>query len=443
MAGFLPLISMSGVIAYLQSKKQSWLKRIIWICTGFALVPVLNSLFFALNSSYYARWFYMPILMMALATVISLEDHKIDLYRGMKWTLFITLGFMCIGIIPNVVDGEITLGLEGQPFKFWVNSAIALISLAGTFLIVSYFRNKNRKDQKIFIRALTVGVCVITVAYSCFYIGTGKSHSEYNQWIINTGINGRQNIDLNDNEFFRVDVFEGLDNQAMFWKMPTIQTFHSIVPASIMEFYPQVGVTRDVGSRPSADLYALRSLLSVKYLFSQDEKETQPAMPGFSYYTNQNGFNIYKNDNFIPMGFTYDYYLTQSMFDSTTTSYRGNLLLKGVLLSDMQILKHSDILKMYPDIEYPDYSDEALANDCANRRAESSYYFAYDNYGFTIQKSTFPLKTWCSSRCRGMRAGRQPLTASLWKLKRSTLALWRCACPRATMKSALTTRPQG
>ena len=31
----------------------------------FALVPILNSAFYALNSSYYARWYYMPVLVLA------------------------------------------------------------------------------------------------------------------------------------------------------------------------------------------------------------------------------------------------------------------------------------------------------------------------------------------------------------------------------------------
>lgn len=41
---------------------------------------------------------------------------------------------------------------------------------------------------------------------------------------------------------------DGMDNQAMFWKLPTINAFHSIVPGSVMEFYESVGVPRSVGS---------------------------------------------------------------------------------------------------------------------------------------------------------------------------------------------------
>ena len=71
-------------------------------------------------------------------------------------------------------------------------------------------------------------------------------------------LNQGEDIDLPDSDVeSRIDIYEGMDNQAMFWQMPTIQAFHSIVPGSIMEFYPSIGVTRDVGSRPETDVYGL------------------------------------------------------------------------------------------------------------------------------------------------------------------------------------------
>ena len=42
-------------------------------CAVLALVPVGNHLFVLENYSYYARWYYMPTLMMVLATAIALE----------------------------------------------------------------------------------------------------------------------------------------------------------------------------------------------------------------------------------------------------------------------------------------------------------------------------------------------------------------------------------
>lgn len=57
--------------------------------------------------------------------------------------------------------------------------------------------------------------------------------------------------------FARSDLYDSMDNLGMYWHLPNIQAFHSIVPASIMEFYPQVGVKRDVSSKPGIEYFPL------------------------------------------------------------------------------------------------------------------------------------------------------------------------------------------
>ena len=69
LGGWLPVFSMVGVFTWFANRKKTWLSRVVGICIFMALVPILNSTFYAFNTSYYARWFYMPILMMSLMTV--------------------------------------------------------------------------------------------------------------------------------------------------------------------------------------------------------------------------------------------------------------------------------------------------------------------------------------------------------------------------------------
>jgi uncharacterized membrane protein len=46
-----------------------------------AVVPVFNSAFVLFNGSYYARWFYMPVLMLCVATASALEDRHDPMIR--------------------------------------------------------------------------------------------------------------------------------------------------------------------------------------------------------------------------------------------------------------------------------------------------------------------------------------------------------------------------
>ena len=94
MTAYLPVVGAAGVFAYMGARKRSANTAILWTCLVMALVPVLNSSFYALNSSYYARWYYMPILIMCAATMHALEDADIDLMRGIRPVAVITAVYL-------------------------------------------------------------------------------------------------------------------------------------------------------------------------------------------------------------------------------------------------------------------------------------------------------------------------------------------------------------
>ena len=104
MSAYLPLCSLAGAMAYWRTRKGDSKKRIVATCAVFALVPILNSAFYALNSSYYARWYYMPVLILAAMTVCALEDPAVDAEaldspaRGIGGLMLATLAFAVVPV---------------------------------------------------------------------------------------------------------------------------------------------------------------------------------------------------------------------------------------------------------------------------------------------------------------------------------------------------------
>ena len=381
LGAWFPLFGMTGVIGFLQSRRKHWLKTLICLLFLMAFVPVLNAAFQLFNMAYYARWFYMLTLMMSLATVTSLQYGGVDWKRAVKWTLGITLGIaLPIGLMPRTVDGaekSTVYGLEDYPTRFWPYVAIALLSIALLVLIFQYYK----RDRKKFLRSCTAGIALITVVYASYFIALGKTQGDdSHNWVIPHAIDGKANISLPDTTNCRVDVFDGMDNQAMFWRLPTIQAFQSTVSNSILEFYPTVGVTRDVASRPQIALSGLRPFLSVKYLFDADNSATIPS-PGWVVDSYQLGFKVWRNTNYIPMGYTFDYYVSQSGYELCGS--KDKMLLKALVLSRSQIAKYSDILTELPESQALDFSDTTMSQDCTNRRDSACSSFRTDNYGFT------------------------------------------------------------
>ena len=380
-AGWLPLAGMCGVFAFMRAKRGHFVRQMILVSLVFALVPILNSAFFLFNSSYYARWYYMPILFLALASVMAFEDKDCDIVAGIKGAGVVTvLIAVAIGLMP-VKDGEeYTIGLEADPARFWLYVGVAVLCVALMAILFKGYQRHPRLPRYALITA-----CVISCAYGMMFVGLGKTHSYSTSYIIDTALEARDNFDLpkTENQFFRTDVYDGMDNQSMFWHMPTIQAFHSIVPASVMEFYPEVGVERAVGSRPETKYYALRSLLSVRWLFVNTDGEREFGMPGYRYHDTQNGYEIYENENYIPMGFAYDSYVDETQFEATPTLKRGNLLVHAAYLDWETADRHLDILTHADDAEASALGEVQFAEDCAARKAQSAHYFAFDKYGFT------------------------------------------------------------
>lgn len=386
MALWLPMVSMTGVISYVLSSKKNWLKKMLITSLIFALIPGFNSAFILFNDSYYARWYYMPILMMCLATALAFERRTtIDINRGIRWTVGFTLLFtIAIGLTPKKVNDTYEIGLSAYPARFWGYVVFALIGIAITIALIRWFPSRGVR----FKRLLLTGIALISVTFSWVYLGLGKSYSNDTNWIREVAIGGRGNLETHQNtdEFFRTDIFNSMDNLGMYWHIPNIQAFHSIIPTSIMEFYPSIDVKRDVSSKPDVSHYALRSLISVKYQYVPLDKDNASAhIIGFEKVGEQYGFAVYENKNYIPMGFGYTKQMAKETCEEASKDMRENAMLDAIVLENASMGKYDDILETVDEINYGDLSIDDFEADVKERNAQSAYYFKKDNKGFTAK----------------------------------------------------------
>ena len=394
LGAWLPLFGMTGVIAWLQMHRRHWVRRMLGICFLMAMIPILNSAFQLFNSSYYARWFYMITLMMSLATILSLESNRVDWKRAIKWNTGIVLAIgLAVGLMPYTEEQDgvtVTLfGLEDYPSRLWSYLAVSLICL-GLLAVIFRFRKRNPRLFRQSIGRCLAGVCVL---YSIFVLALGKTQTEnVHEHLIPYSLNGGEDVDVPGGlENCRSDFYDAIDNAGMFWQIPNIQAFHSIVPGSIMEFYPSIGVTRDVGSRPEISHYGVRALLSCKWLFDDDHDaeyfggvlRDTPQMPGWTFYENQNGFDIWENEYYIPMGFSYDYCVSRDTYNATYESDRELLMLKALVLENEDVEKYSDLLPEITDTSSLSFTESAYLDDCIARRETACTSFSYDNEGFS------------------------------------------------------------
>ena len=338
MTSYLPLCSLAGAMAYWRSRKADSKKRIVAVCAVCALVPVLNSAFYALNSSYYARWYYMPTLILAAMTVNALEDPDIDLdapARGIGWIMLATLVFAVVPVRDDTTETW-SFGVLKNPGQFFVVLGFGLLGLMLYRVLCSKWRQDSRFAQR-----MTAAVLVFACAFTMVHIGIGK----FGQWHTDSDLVEQDtNALLLKNDLpegdYRIDTYKIHDNIGMWLDKSCLQYFGSTAAPSILSFYPGLGVKRDVRSEPEITNYALRGLLSVEYLITTPEKRESfedEADAGWTYLADVDGYTLYHNDNYVPMGFTYDYYVTKATYEASVKTLRSNLLLRALVLEDEDV----------------------------------------------------------------------------------------------------------
>ncbi|MDE6087480.1 MAG: hypothetical protein K2G25_03755, partial [Oscillospiraceae bacterium] len=170
--GYLPLFSMTGVIAFFRKKPKHWASVLIALCILCAFVPVLNSMFYLFNAAYYARWYYMPVLVMAMMTAYAL-DHA-ELYAEWKTGLQVCTGVLCVYAVISLLPVKENEQLKffrfaSIPEYFLIAFVVSLLCLLGAWYL--YILRKEKQDFRKKALLLTTTACI---ACTCTIVLFGK-----------------------------------------------------------------------------------------------------------------------------------------------------------------------------------------------------------------------------------------------------------------------------
>ena len=372
-SGWIPMFGMTGVFASFTVKRRGWVKGIAVFLVICSFVPGLNSLFFLGNSSYYARWMYMMVMMFAVATIISL-DRKETRWKGALTASICAIAAIAVplGLLwydkPDTDKLDIQLGRAPFPMRFWIYVAIAVAGIVTVWYIIKHFRGTPK-----FSKALLLATSACIVIYGCVHIENGKEHSHASDFMVDQVLLGEDVVlPSAEEDFYRIDFYRTsslstIDNLNIYWHYPSIECFHTVVPPSIMNFYDLLDYNRSVGSRTLSTWYGLRSFTSTEYSFIQESRNKREVVTvdpsdesevskyessskwklletaedgkltyvkeefktdrGWVYYDTQNGFDIYRNENHLPMGFSYTQFMTESEFEKIGGGFQRQILL--------------------------------------------------------------------------------------------------------------------
>ena len=414
LASYIPMYGISGVVAFflMNRKKKSWEKRLMIICFAMAMLPVLNSSFSLFNSAYYARWFYMPILMMCLFTARAAERGKTSqMKNGTIAAILFFLFFVVVYLLPSRDEaGDIVF------FKMSDNNKIFLWDMFGTaFLcVLLYVANfvlpKTRgiakrigntvRHSAITYRDVAVLFLVIVSCIVSTYIPVRNGSSIISdrgkekwqeQMLFNT-------VEVDQTRFARGEVDSTSTNYDMVWGIPSIHCFLSTVPSEIFDFLKGAAdITRTVETNIPVSRAGMRALLSGRYYFENAEISKNRVFndgegtDGYTYLDTQNGFDIFENSNYIPMGFTFDFYIRESEWEKLEAKEHDYDLVRALILPDRTVDELEGTIDMREltamDIIEDEMSYFRFTGDCIARAGSACTEFDTDTHGFSAKTS--------------------------------------------------------
>ncbi|MGI6021444.1 MAG: YfhO family protein, partial [Lachnospiraceae bacterium] len=336
-------------------------------------IPILNASF-SLFAGVYARWYYMPILIMTSACAVVMDEflcrnksdtdneiYRKNIVKASVIQIAALIGFCAFLFFVKWDDN--TERLIYHPKIFAVFAGISLIGSVLTLLILLY---KKRMKFLFFGGFVCIFALVTTFGlvygYRNYAAYSGNEIKDRLEAYGNVSIEDCYRIDTDDNY---LDLGQGVSGRG---------TFCSTVSGSIFEFYDLLGLKRTVKSPEAPE--GLKYLISAAYSMEDEpisEKEyTQMYESGdFVCYE-------YFDPDVPKIGFTYDTYITESEIRELDTEKRVKCMLAALVVPDdfdgTEGMNHFDAA--YVD-NLPDY--QVLAKAHMNEMSEE---FTKDSDGF-------------------------------------------------------------
>ncbi len=366
-AAYLPGVGVVFLIAYIM-KKKGWLRNLLLISLLVSLQPIANSIFTGFSQNY-RRWWYMPVLMMALASSLVFDEWK---EYNIKKSVLIS------SILILVYSGIIIYLFLQDKIEIYSKEVFGgMIFLVLLCNILIYILQFKKEFFEMAILCLVVIVSIITTSWSIYQYRIPSESTEVllEKWRTDRTL---ENHDIN----YRYDT----DNSgAYIGGVHPLRTYNSTITGSIFEMHNSLGLSR-TPAVVLLDVPGVTELLGGKY-FITSEPDKNARVVQELFYGDKKKYVVEKEA--CPIGFTYDNYIVESDFVQLDKNLRGYAALKGLVIDDELQEEIESYLNRYDVREIQETDLETISEVICNNAANMVNIYEMNSKGFkasSIQK---------------------------------------------------------
>ena len=217
-----------------------------------------------------------------------------------------------------------------------------LANLIVTVCFVLFIRLVKIKQLK---NLATIGITMFCIVFSFIFIYSPRWYNliwkgtdfEVFETVFNRTAAAIDSIE--DNGFYRYSGDSLYDDESVVGKHSSTQFYWSVSSNYVSEFRNNVGLSdhSSINYSNYDDRYSLMSLGSIKYFVMDDDDKIIPY--GYKYLKAENGYDIYKNNNEVPLIYGYTKYMSKDEWLKLDIVKRNEALLNSAIIeSDSNIV---------------------------------------------------------------------------------------------------------
>ena len=313
----LPVLGIFLVFAYCWNYKRSWITGLIIVSLIAFLTPI-NTIFSLFTNPNYTRWAYALTLFLILASVkwMDLSQNKNPI--ALK-SVFI-YSFIAIGVFLFALWRGNGIEESINKLQFGAYTFLLFISLACLVAFVYTSFSKQVLLAGILICA-TFQMAIFNILRSD--IGFSLASKKESQGMVKRYLVDKKMDRMSDDNFMRYrTAFEArYPNLGLLTNRPSVSTFHSVLNTNLYQFVTIADTANVIFLNAFVPNYYRRSfyaLMSVKecVVYHDSLSNRVDEKMNYTRKSNSPGFTLYQNNDFIPMGFTYDTFISENTIDS-------------------------------------------------------------------------------------------------------------------------------
>lgn len=341
--GFTPFALIAVVILFnrtgrkYRSLKQLFLFSFLGLC-----IPAIGLIFSAMT--YVSnRWCFAFAFVVSYILVAMLpEFNRLTKKDWAGIGILLTIPSLCCLLIPTLNSNMYSLGI-----------LLTIVAIAILLLLNGKIK-LNEKAKAFFKHSVSI-VLIICTLFSIALSARFRYHIYYgnyvSEFVSDTNRNGITEdvsklttsvalIDkIEDDSFYRVEIDDTPEvNGSLNRGYYGTSMFYSMFHDGIDDYYHNLGLTSQTTSlyyKGLTQRSTLLNLSSVKYLITKENKAS--VMPdNMTEIARKNGSVLYRNENALPIGFTYDSYITQEDLESFTPVQLQELMLYTAIVKEPQ-----------------------------------------------------------------------------------------------------------